>query len=139
MTKTRYGFRSALDVTKLRIPTADQRPRWRMDDNLIFMSAILGLIIVPKGFITDFASVPRLPFAFWLFGDTAQASAVIHDWICTVYNGKNGNCKVSWTTCARVFNEAMKYEGISAWRRWAMVVGVRLGGITRDKCKGKGV
>ena len=38
-------------------------------------------ITVPTGFFTDFASVPRMPFVFLLFGDVAHEAAVIHDYL----------------------------------------------------------
>ncbi len=78
-------------------------------------------ICVPQGYRTDFASIPRLPFVFWVFGDTAHRSAVIHDWLYTC-----GTKPRAW--CDEVFEEAMKLDGLSAWRRKMMWLGVRVGG-----------
>jgi uncharacterized protein DUF1353 len=53
---------------------------WRLTNPLVYYSAVLQRqIVVPEGFITDFASVPRLPFIYWFAGDTARKAAVIHD------------------------------------------------------------
>lgn len=77
---------------------------------------------VPQNFVTDFASVPRLPLMYWLTGDTAHASAVLHDYL-TRY------ALLSWADCARVFREAMKAEGVPAWRRNSMYWAVRAAGV----------
>ncbi len=37
--------------------------------------------MVPEGFITDFASVPRIPFVYDKLEDIAQRPAVIHDYL----------------------------------------------------------
>lgn len=36
-------------------------------------------VIIRKGFITDYASVPRLPFAYLLYGGIGNYAAVLHD------------------------------------------------------------
>ena len=33
----------------------------------------------PRGFITDFGSVPRVPIAYWLCGGVGDAECVLHD------------------------------------------------------------
>lgn len=79
------------------------------------------VICVPSGYETDFASIPRLPFVFLIFGNTATRSSVIHDWLYTL-----GTRPREW--CDEVFREAMKLDGLSAWRRQLMYMGVRAGG-----------
>lgn len=41
-------------------------------------------IVVPRGFETDFATIPR--FVWWLLPPTGpwRGAAVIHDWLCTI-------------------------------------------------------
>ena len=39
------------------------------------------LIRVPDGFVTDFASVPRIPLVFYLFGGIGDYGACVHDWL----------------------------------------------------------
>lgn len=69
---------------------------------------------VPKGFITDFASVPRLPFAYLLAGNTAHWAAVIHDYL---YRHAEVEPK---EIADLVFHEAMAASGVPAWRRAIM-------------------
>jgi len=68
------GFLTDLNATKAKEANSAGRAKWRLPTELAYNSQIHGLIIVPEGYITDFASVPRLPFAYWLTGDTAHAS-----------------------------------------------------------------
>ncbi len=91
---------------------------------LIYDSDVLGeRITVPTGFTTDFASVPRLPLAYLLFGGDVgdNAAAVVHDWLYS-------QGKVPRATCDAVFREAMQAEGVAGWRCWPMWFGVRLFG-----------
>jgi hypothetical protein len=37
--------------------------------------------VVPSGYSTDLASVPRLPVVFWWVGRRGDAAAIIHDWL----------------------------------------------------------
>lgn len=42
------------------------------------------LIRVPDGFVTDFASVPRLPLVYLKFANRAHQAAVLHDYLYSV-------------------------------------------------------
>ena len=87
---------------------------WRLTSPLAYYSEMLEqVIVVPEGFCTDFASVPRLPIAYWLFGSRANAPAVTHD-----FAYRTGI--IARTTADRVFNEAMKAEGKTFLTRWPM-------------------
>lgn len=87
---------------------------WQLTRPLIYYSEIAGLtIIAPKGFVTDFASVPRFPVAYWLFGSKANAPAVIHD---RLYRFGD----VPRILADRIFNEAMKVDGKWVTTRWPM-------------------
>lgn len=104
---------------------------WLILANLLYWSAqAKKTLIVPAGFTTDFASVPRWPLIFWLAGDTARQAAVLHDYLYTTqpYPRKD---------CDRLFLEAMKSTGIPAWRCYPMYLAVRAGGIFYWKRKAK--
>lgn len=105
---------------------------WRVEQPLIYDSLICGLVTVPKGFETDFASVPRLPFMFVFFGDRVHAAAVIHDYLCENHYPE---CRLSWGQCADVFNEAMKASGAPWYQRFPMVKAVKLYGVTKRHCR----
>lgn len=88
---------------------------------LKFRSDVLGkVIVVPAGFTTDFASVPRLMITYALFGDRGHASATVHDYLLVTG-------MVPRSTADKVFAEAMKAEGVPAYLRPLMYAGVRVG------------
>lgn len=99
--------------------------------DFVFYSALLGEEIrAPRGFISDLASVPRVPGAYWLVGGRAKWEAVIHDYLYRVL--KRGR-----RVADNVFLEAMatlrktKIDGVDTewkqprWVRSLMWAGVR--------------
>lgn len=112
-------------LSLLRVERVAGTDEWVLTSELAFSSAVLNrLVIVPIGFRTDFASVPRLPLAFLLFGGVADEAAVVHDFLYST-----GAC--SRKLADDVFSEASKACGVSAWRRGPMWLGVRLFGGSR--------
>jgi len=110
----RARFHTTLSVEQL------DAERWRLTAMLAFSSAKHdGMIIVPAGTVTDFASVPRMPLAFWLFAGVGQAAAVVHDWLYRV------DTSVPRAMADEIFLEAMEACGVSAWRRYPMYWAVR--------------
>lgn len=98
------------------------RVLWELEASLLYNSDLLqSTVIVPAGFRTDFASVPRLPLAFLLAGDTAHEAAVVHDYLYS-------QGKLSRAECDAVFKEAIIVSGEPRWRAWLMYAGVRIGG-----------
>lgn len=94
---------------------------WRLSSPLGYYSSLLDEVVrVPQGFETDFASVPRMPLAFLLTGDTAHAAAVVHDWLCEHPDGREREL------IDRVFLEACEVSQVPRWRRWLMYRAVRL-------------
>jgi len=100
----------------------DGTGRWMLLRSFFFHSDKFDLDIkVPKGFIHDFASVPRIPFIYSLFGGYAKQSAIIHDWL---YHKK----PVSRKTADKIFLEAMIAENTPPGKRQMMYQAVRMGG-----------
>ena len=75
------------------------------------------LVYVPAGFTTDFASVPRLPLTFMLFGNIGHRAAVVHDYLCSLKT-------CTYQEAAKAFEACMREEKVSWWRRWAMTKAV---------------
>ncbi len=92
---------------------------WRLDAPFRLDTGA-GIVEVPAGFVTDFASVPRLPLVFLLTGDTAHAPAVVHDWLYRTQT-------TSRAFADAVFREAMGVgpRAEPAWRRWIMWAALR--------------
>jgi hypothetical protein len=108
----------------------------RMLAKLGFYSAELDCTIwVPKYFITDFASVPRIPFFYMVVGGKGKKAAVIHDFL---YSGGlvhvGGVDRVlTRAECDSVFAEALRATGYGALVVGIMYSGVHLGGASHFK------
>lgn len=87
-------------------------------------------VLVPEGFLTDGATIPRL--LWWLLPpwDNYSQSAALHDYLVE-YGVMYDRGEI--VTCTRkqadhIFREAMKVAGVKAWPRQAMYWAVRLWG-----------
>lgn len=114
-------------LTKLRIERVEDQSRdgrgtWRLIDPLAYDSDVAETIfIVPADFVTDLASVPRLPFAYLLTGGIGHAAAVVHDMLYTTQ-------EVPRSLADAVFKEALAVLGVPGYQSWLMWAGVRVGG-----------
>lgn len=117
------------------MPFLDRSPLLEMDDHgwpLTIMEDMVytppqGIwplsVIVPKGFKTDLASVPRIFWrAFPPFGEYSQA-AIVHDYL---YNTPMTG--VSREIADAIFLAAMVELGVSWFDRQVIHKGVRVGG-----------
>jgi len=79
------------------------------------------LIIVPEGFLTDLASVPR---PFWVLippDGEYTAAAVVHDLLYSIQDRKRSEADA-------IFLWAMRDLGVPTWKRLIMYRAVRFGG-----------
>lgn len=106
---------------------------WRLVADFSYYSELLGrLIALPAGFVTDFASVPRLPVAYLLAGGTSIKPAGIHDGLyrmCLL--GADGREQSD-----AVLSEGQEITGEPRWRIVMMHAGVRAFG-GQFYCSGK--
>ena len=111
------AFVTALEVEQVPGRSGDTDPKenvWRLLAPLRYQSDVAAQEIwVPRGFVTDFASVPRLPVAYLLAGNTAHGPAVVHDWCY-------GTHPVTKDVADLVFLEAMGVWGEPWWRKSLM-------------------
>lgn len=87
--------------------------------------ADVPVVVVPEGFVTDFASVPRLPVAYFVAGGVGDEAAVVHDFL---YHGL-----VPRMTADSAFLACLKACGVSWWQRQLMFSAVRAFGGSRYK------
>lgn len=124
------GFLTELECEL--IPGSDDK--WEVKAPLVYQSEVAifyllptaGKITAPAGFVTDFASVPRVPVVYTLFGDRAHREAVIHDYLYQTH-------LVPKAIADKVFKEAMAARGKGWFVRWGMYLGVVLGGASSYK------
>jgi hypothetical protein len=100
--------------------------RWRLIAPLVYRHDTIPAtmhhqVVVPEGFETDFASVPRLPLAYLLAGNTGHRAAVIHDYLYATQ-------PVSRSMADGIFRRALSDDGEPWWRAQIMYAAVRLFG-----------
>lgn len=84
-------FITPLRVEQVSEATLTKNAVWRLTEPLIYESDKIGLVIVDRDTVTDFATVPRLPISYFLAGGRSNSPAVLHDHL---YGQKNtGRCK----------------------------------------------
>ena len=106
------------------IGEVDGKTIYRLVEDLHYIDHEGKLIVVPKGFQHDLASVPRVPIAYMMYGDRAHHESCLHDFlyrydsnpICTREEADNH------------FKEAMISRGKSWGIYYFMHLGVRIGG-----------
>lgn len=86
---------------------------------------------IPRGFVTDFASMP-LNVIFRSPGGKWDKPAVVHDCLYKTASvsveGKQEPRPITREEADAIFNEAMEVAGVDPVRRWIIYRGVRLGG-----------
>lgn len=124
------SFTTPLDVRKLR------NGKWMLLSGFEYAIGSLenpvGHVEVERGFITDFASIPRplWPVIGQPAGEYGKA-AVVHDWLYRKRmwlrsDGTVQYCSRKWAD--DIFYEGMEVLGVKRWKRVVMWLGVRLGG-----------
>ena len=127
------SFTSRLEVTPL-----DDGRKWKLIRTFRYHVGSLGsgvVITVPAGFVTDFASSPRI---FWPivspWGKWGKA-AIVHDllyqtrsYFVETIDDWHFHETVTRKWADQIFLEAMEVLGVAPWRRKLMYWGVRLFG-----------
>jgi len=121
-------FLTRLAVEQVEDTAEEGRGTWRLLSPLVYQSDLLGdILTVPVGTTTDFASVPRVPFAFWFLADRGNEAATLHDWLYTP--DANGNHPVKDRAIAdAILKEACLAQGCPSWVAYSLWAGVRIGG-----------
>lgn len=85
------------------------------------------LIKVPKGFVTDYASIPKLLRGIVLLYGKHSGASVVHDWLYS----SNCNLDLSREKSDKIFLEILKEEKVSFLLRILMYFAVRKFGKSR--------
>jgi hypothetical protein len=107
----------AVEVSRLQL---DPTSEWfRLTEPLLYQSDLGGMIHVPAGFVTDFASTPRLVWALIPPEDVHYTrGAVVHDWLYNQHSFPKPFCDA-------IFLEAMTSLGCAKWKRLTMYQAVK--------------
>lgn len=106
--------------------------QWVLLLALIYMTKGGTRYVVPRGFITDLASIPRLLRALFDINGASRMAAVLHDFLYCI----------QYTTRAEadaLFLEALEACGVGWATRWSMYLGVRSGGWVYWRARGDGL
>ena len=106
-------------LTKLEMTPLGDGKNFKLDETLVYSSDLLNeKVVVPKGFVTDGATIPwifRPVFPVWgKWGD----AAVLHDWL---YRETDYSKRI----CDNVFNEAMKVLKVCTLKRIIIYLAVK--------------
>lgn len=103
---------------------------FRLNEPLTIYSNALGIeVTAPKGFLTDFASIPWFAQSFVQVLGNNIRSAIIHDWLCT--NKGKEKTKLTQKQADALFLEGLKIDEVRWGKARIMAAGVR--GFQRTK------
>lgn len=126
-------FLSSLKVEQFDTEANEGRGNWRLLESLSYASDILGIIItVPKGFITDFATIPReVPGASTILA-RGNLAATVHDYLYDI------TCPLNITreTADSILKEATIAQGCQDWVAELFYEGARIGGESHWRLNG---
>jgi hypothetical protein len=99
-----------------------------LEQPFVYQSKAFGLITVPEGMATDFASIPRLAYTYIspespavLFG------SVVHDYLYSILGNLPERTLIR-AECDAVLREAMLECGARPTQAWLVYQAVRIGG-----------
>lgn len=108
------------------IDDVDEGSRWRLVEPLTY-DGHSERFVVPVGFTTDFASVPRI--FTWLvprYGRYTKA-VILHDYLWSMARAGG----FAWVDADGILRRTMRELGVAFLRRWLMWAAVRLASIVR--------
>jgi hypothetical protein len=108
----------------------DGRALYRLLARLVYLSDRFGRRVVPAGFVTNFASVPRLPVVFLVAGGRAEEEATVHDYEYTVREKSRDDCDAQFLESLQAdkpYATELK-KPTPKWLAYVMYEGVHLGG-----------
>lgn len=103
---------------------------WELHEEVIYISPMGRVWFIPKGFLTDFGSIPK--FLDWIpglqtNGTDADNPFILHDWLYHCHRIGKDQCR-NKADADNILLEAMDDSGVGYTRRHIIYTGVRLGG-----------
>jgi hypothetical protein len=111
-------------LSKLRVEEADATGRrWRFSDVLHYVGRYIS-VTIPIGYVTDWATVPRLMWPIVPPTGKYNKATGVHDYLITEFLDK-GLPDVTSAQVDAEFRHAMRDCGVRLTLRWVMWAGVR--------------
>ena len=101
----------------------DGSGRFQLMRNLIYRTEAGNMYVVPRGFKTDLATIPKIFWGILPPHDLYLSAAILHDYFCV-------NNWIKRKDIDKLFLEAMKWSNIPKWKRYVVYLSVRLYSIT---------
>lgn len=98
------------------------RVKDRLEEDLVYEATVGDgelVIAVPKGFVTDYASTPRILWPVFPPREEYGRAAIMHDYLYST----RGQC--SRFLADALFRDAMVSEGVPEWKAMLMYYAVR--------------
>lgn len=116
------------------------RPYWFVDDE-VHVRMLIGnkeyVFDIPRGYLTDGATVPRFLWSFVPLWDECTTAVVIHDYLCNygriMIDGKV--CYLDRITIDWLFLKVMEFCKISKIKRYIIYNAVRLNALLKNHKK----
>lgn len=118
------------DLSRAEIAARGLPMRWHgvFDRPFSAVSSIAGRVVVPTGFLTDGASVPRAVWAILPANDPAILyPSYVHDYLYSIHGRLEGRT-LSRTQCDDVIAELMRAVGAPRWKIAVTRAALRVGG-----------
>jgi hypothetical protein len=96
---------------------------FKLESPLVYVTRQGETIVVPPGFITDLASIPRIFHPLIPVNGRHRSAAIVHDFLYVIQDRERGEAD-------RIFLEAMEDSGVRWTQRRLMYSAVRVGGWT---------
>lgn len=100
--------------------TCRESGQWRLEMPMVWETPE-EIIVIPPGFRTDLASIPRLLQAIVPVNDKHREAAILHDFLFVVQDRPRDQVDA-------LFLRAMAASGVRTIQRLAMYLAVRIGG-----------
>lgn len=115
---------------------SDEPNEWVVLKPYVFWSHDIGrVIIVPRWFITDLASIPKIFRSFISVNERHRFASLPHDMLYVL--SSIGEYNMSRAKADKVLLTFCELMGVPAWKRWTMYLAVRAGAWTLFGKKGK--
>lgn len=113
-----FQFISTLDLQEYMLNGLSVPNEWVVDQPLISLLPDGEKLIVPRGYITDLASIPRLLRSSFNINGPLRAPAVTHDWLYSSQRFTRAQSDL-------IFLQAMESRGMGRVERYAIYSAVR--------------
>jgi len=99
----------------------------RLEKPLVWETESDGVLVVPALFVTDYDSIPRIPFIYALFKGLPAKPCVLHDYLYT--------SSMPRKKADKIFLKALREEGVGYLKSYMAYLGVRSFGWSHKESK----